>query len=170
MLPAKPAAYLWAVGLAVSQPFTFKRIAIYILKAIGLLLAILGLVVVLSEVFPVRMESPGSGAKLVATRNQIDSYKNALGIYKLDNGIFPTTEQGLQALITQPSGAVLPNWKGPYLDPPVIRSDPWGHAYIYKFPGVKVPNGYDLSSSGPNGIEGDDDDIGNWQSLLRPDP
>jgi general secretion pathway protein G len=101
--------------------------------------------------------------KLVATRNQIDSYKTALGVYELDNNMFPSTEQGLLALITQPSGATLPNWKGPYLDPPLIRSDPWGHAYIYKYPGQKITNSFDLYSPGPNGIEGDDDDIGNWQ-------
>ena len=99
--------------------------------------------------------------KVVATQIQIDNYKTALGVYELDNGVFPSSEQGLQALITQPSGAALPNWKGPYLDQ--IRPDPWGHAYIYKYPGVKIPNGFDLYSTGPNGIEGDDDDIGNWQ-------
>jgi general secretion pathway protein G len=49
------------------------------------------------------------------------------------------------------------------LDPPVLRNDPWGHAYIYKYPGQKITNGYDLYSAGLNGVEGDDDDIGNWQ-------
>jgi general secretion pathway protein G len=102
-------------------------------------------------------------AEVVATQHHIDSLNSALLIYELDNGLFPSTEQGLQALITQPSGVALPNWKGPYLDPPVIVVDLWGHAYIYKCPGVKNPNGYDLYSPGPNGIEGDDDDIGNWQ-------
>ena len=102
-------------------------------------------------------------ARVIATRNQIDWYKTALGVYKLDNGAFPSTEQGLQALIAPPGGAALPNWKGPYLDPPVIRKDQWGRDYIYRYPGQKIPNGYDLFSVGPNGIEGDDDDIGNWQ-------
>ena len=148
---------------AVSQPFTFKRIFIYILKAIGVALAILGLAVVLSEVFIVRVSSPNSGAKLVATQNQIDSFMRALDIYKLDNGVFPTMEQGVEALIARPSGGALPNWKGPYLAPPIIRVDPWGHPYIYKFPGTKSLNGYDLYSPGPDGIDGDDDDIGNWQ-------
>jgi general secretion pathway protein G len=87
----------------------------------------------------------------------------ALDIYKLDNGVFPTMEQGLEALIARPSGGALPNWKGPYLAPPIIRVDPWGHPYIYKFPGTKSLNGYDLYSPGPDGIDGDDDDIGNWQ-------
>ena len=102
-------------------------------------------------------------ARVTATRNQIDWYKTALGVYKLDNGAFPSTEQGLQALIAPPGGAALPNWKGPYLDPPIVRVDQWGHAYIYKCPGVKVHDGYDLYSSGPNRVAGDEDDIGNWR-------
>jgi len=146
---------------AVAQPFASSRAVIYVLKVIGLSLAILGLVAALLEVSLVPISGDSSKARLVATRNQIDSFKAALGVYELDNGAFPSTEQGLPALITQPSG--FPNWKGPYLDPPVARADLWGHAYIYKCPGVKAPNGYDLYSRGPNGVEGDDDDIGNWQ-------
>lgn len=146
---------------AIAQPFTFTKIVIYILKAIELPLAILGLFAVLS-VFLVRVSpSPSPKAKLVATQNQIDSFSTALEVYKLHNGVFPSTDQGLQALITQPSGS--PNWKGPYLAPPVIRVDPWGHPYVYKYPGVKDPFGYDLYSAGPNGVEGDGDDIGNSQ-------
>jgi general secretion pathway protein G len=82
----------------------------------------------------------------------------------MHNGNYPTTEQGLQALIAAPTTAPVPNnWKGPYLDPAVIRKDPWGHDYIYRYPGAKNPNGYDLYSVGPNGTDGDEDDIGNWQ-------
>ncbi len=132
----------------------------FTLLEILLVVVIIGFLV---SVAVVKLSGQSAKAKVVATQNQIDSFKTALGVYELDNGVFPSTEQGLQALITQPSGAALPNWKGPYLDPPVIRLDPWGHAYIYKYPGVKIPNGYDLYSPGPNGIEGDDDDIGNWQ-------
>jgi general secretion pathway protein G len=149
---------------AATRPLTFKNILIYLLKAVGLLLAIFGLFVVVTEVFFVRFSSsPSPKAKFIATQNQIDSFKTALDLYQLHNGVFPTTEQGLQALIAQPSGTSAPNWKGPYLVPPVIRVDPWGHPYIYKFPGTKPFNSYDLYSAGPNGIEGDDDDIGNWQ-------
>jgi general secretion pathway protein G len=132
----------------------------FTLLEILLVVVIIGFLV---SVAVVKLSGQSAKAKVVATQNQIDSFKTALGVYELDNGLFPSTEQGLQALLTPPSGTTLPNWKGPYLDPPVIRADPWGHAYIYKYPGVKIPNGYDLSSPGPNGIEGDDDDIGNWQ-------
>ena len=80
-----------------------------------------------------------------------------LDMFETDVGRFPTTEEGLAALRTDPGSAT--NWKGPYLkrDP----KDPWGRSYHYKCPGTH--NGdYDLYSSGSNGIEGDSDDIGNW--------
>ena len=132
----------------------------FTLLEILLVVVIIGFLV---SVAVVKLSGQSAKAKVVATQNQIDSFMRALDIYKLDNNAFPSTEQGLEALIVRPRGVALPNWKGPYLDPPVVRLDPWGHAYIYKFPGVKIPNGYDLYSPGPNGVEGDDDDIGNWQ-------
>ena len=132
----------------------------FTLLEILLVVVIIGMLV---SVAVVRLSGSSQKARLVATQHQIDSYKTALGVYELDNGLFPTTEQGLQSLITQPPGGSLPNWKGPYLDPPVIRPDPWGHPYVYRYPGQKNTSGYDLFSPGPNGIEGDEDDIGNWQ-------
>jgi general secretion pathway protein G len=112
----------------------------------------------------VRLGGQTERARLVTSRRQIDAYKTALGLYDLDNGLFPTQEQGLNALIAQAGGGTtLPNWKGPYLDPPVLRPDPWGRPYVYRYPGQKIPSGYDLFSAGPNGVEGDEDDIGNWQ-------
>ena len=132
----------------------------FTLLEILLVVVIIGMLV---SVAVVRLSGSSQKAKLVATQHQIDSYKTALGVYELDNGVFPSTEQGLQALITTPGGGTYPNWKGPYLDPPVIRPDPWGRNYIYRYPGQKNPTGYDLYSPGPNGTEGDEDDIGNWQ-------
>ena len=132
----------------------------FTLLEILLVVVIIGFLV---SVAVVKLSGSSAKAKTVATQNQIDSFKTALGVYELDNGVFPSTEQGLQALLTQPSGAALPNWKGPYLDPPVIRLDPWGRAYTYKYPGVKLPNGYDLYSTGPSGVDGNEDNIGNWQ-------
>ena len=100
-------------------------------------------------------------AKLAATRNAIDAYKTALGLYHQDNGSYPTTKEGLVALIDPPKG--LPNWKGPYLDPPMIKRDPWGRSYVYRQPGEKNPNSYDLFSLGPDGVEGTEDDINTSQ-------
>lgn len=81
----------------------------------------------------------------------------ALDMFEMDIGRYPTQEEGLAALRSNPGS--LSDWKGPYLkkDP----TDPWGKAYIYKFPGSHN-NDYDLFSTGPNGIEGDKDDIVNW--------
>lgn len=135
--------------------------AAFTLLEILLVVIIIGMLV---GVAVVKLGGQGAKAKEVTTRRQIDAYKTALGLYELDNGFFPTTEQGLQALVVQPASPPVPtSWKGPYLDPPQIRKDQWTHEFIYKNPGVKIPNGYDLYSPGPNGVEGDDDDIGNWQ-------
>lgn len=82
----------------------------------------------------------------------------ALDLFEMDNGRFPTTEEGLSALSTNIGN--LSGWKGPYIkrEP----KDSWGSSYIYKYPGGHN-NDYDLYSSGPNGIEGDEDDVGNWK-------
>jgi len=81
----------------------------------------------------------------------------ALDLFEMDNGRYPSSEEGLAVLRSNPGS--LPNWKGPYLkkDP----KDPWGKDYIYKSPGSHNSD-YDLYSAGPNGLEGDSDDIGNW--------
>ena len=86
----------------------------------------------------------------------------ALRLYAVDNnGNYPTTEQGLAALVTQPTSPPAPdNWKGPYLEQQPL--DPWKHAYAYRYPGTHPPFEYDLSSMGPDGTEGEDD-IANWQ-------
>jgi general secretion pathway protein G len=85
----------------------------------------------------------------------------ALDLYELDNGRYPTTEQGLAALSTKPGdlseGA---NWNGPYIKKEPM--DPWNKAYQYACPATHEGVDYDLYSLGPDGIESEDD-IGNWQ-------
>lgn len=82
----------------------------------------------------------------------------ALRLYELDNGGYPTTEEGLDALLVVPPSAK--NWKGPYLEKKPI--DPWGNPYNYKSPGTRRVD-YDLSSSGKDGLEGSSDSVNNWE-------
>jgi len=102
-------------------------------------------------------------AKVTAARSDIvANIPTALDLYELDNGFYPTTEQGLAALRTQPTSApVPPKWTGPYLKRKSI--DPWGNPYLYESPGKHNPDAYDLYSYGKDGVEGGKDDIGNWE-------
>ncbi len=123
-----------------------------ILVVIGLIGAIAGLVILnLDKIF-------SSGKEQIAKLYVNETIKTPLFAYKLNVGNYPTTEQGLESLVKQPSNTK--NWKGPYIDK--LQDDPWGHPYQYKFPGVKNPGGYDVWSLGPDGIESDED-IGNWE-------
>jgi len=104
----------------------------------------------------------GSSERARVTAAQADikgGIKSAIGQYEVDNGFYP---KSLQELIVQPSNAK--NWHGPYFDPPKLPLDPWGNPYIYYFPGKHNPTSYDLLSTGPDGREGTDDDIGNWMN------
>lgn len=81
--------------------------------------------------------------------------------YKIDNGAFPTTAEGLRALRVAPAAAsAASTWNGPYIEHEAI--DPWGNPYQYRCPGLHHPERYDIWSLGPDGVESDDD-IGNWE-------
>jgi general secretion pathway protein G len=103
-------------------------------------------------------------AKDAAARTQIEMLAGSLDSYRLDNGRYPTTDQGLEALWTEPTADPRPsNWRGPYLRKKVPL-DPWNNAYVYVSPGVEHPNGFDLISYGADGAEGgegEDADISN---------
>ena len=100
-------------------------------------------------------------AKMKTAKAQIELLGTALDDFRLDNGRYPTTEEGLKALREKPEG--LPNWDGPYLPKPV-PNDPWGRPYHYKCPGDHGE--YDLFSYGKDGVEGGEKanrDIVNWE-------
>lgn len=103
-----------------------------------------------------------SDARTTAAQTQIELFGTALDNYKLDNGSYPTTEQGLAALRERPTRPPVPgNWRGPYVRKE-IPLDPWGKPYIYRSPGERNATGYDLSSLGRDakaGGEGEDKDI-----------
>jgi general secretion pathway protein G len=102
-------------------------------------------------------------AKITAARAQIQNFGAALGTYKLDNGNFPSTEQGLQALRVRPSDAT--QWSGPYM-PLDVPKDPWGHDYLYKFPGDHgdEPDIISYGADGQPGGDGINADIVSWQT------
>lgn len=100
-------------------------------------------------------------SRITAAKAQINAFQTALGVYKLDTGVFPSTAQGLDALRNRPGG--VERWDGPYL-PQDIPFDPWGHPYVYKFPGEHgdEPDIISLGADGRPGGEGDDADILSW--------
>ena len=104
-------------------------------------------------------------AKSATAKSQIEMLGAALDAYRLDNGTYPTTEQGLNALWEKPTINPPANWRSPYLRK-AVPNDPWGRAYRYVFPGQQNPNGYDLLSYGADGKlggQGDDADILSWK-------
>jgi general secretion pathway protein G len=109
-----------------------------------------------------RMWQHGDEARVVAAREQISSYQLGLSQYKLDTGTFPPTDQGLNAMRVQPSG--MDQWHGPYLTKDVAK-DPWGHAYVYKFPGDHgdEPDIVSYGADGQPGGTGTDADIVSWK-------
>ncbi len=104
-------------------------------------------------------------AKQLKAKMQIETIETALKLYRLDNGSYPTTDQGLEALIARPETPPVPRkWReGGYLEKGKLPSDPWGNAFVYLSPGV---NGeFDLVSYGADGVsggEGKNSDINNW--------
>lgn len=127
---------------------------------IELMLVVIIIGVLIAMVVP-RFAGRSEQARQGAARADIEAnIAVALDLFELDNGRYPTTEEGLQALIAQPSG--LDNWRGPYVKKRKIPTDPWGNPYIYTSPGTHSPD-YDLASYGADGVEGGDDDITNWE-------
>jgi general secretion pathway protein G len=102
-------------------------------------------------------------ARVMAAKQDIASLMQALKLYRLDNQRYPTTEQGLQALVTRPASAPqAPNWKaGGYVEQ--LPKDPWGNAYHYLNPGVRGElDVFSMAADGAPGGEGNDADIGSW--------
>lgn len=121
-----------------------------------LVLAILG---ILAVVVVPKFTGRSQQAKIAAARTDIANLELATDAFEIDCSRYPTTEEGIQALVQQPSD--LPEWKGPYLKRGVPK-DPWHNPYGYACPGQHNTHGYDLYSFGPDGQEGGGDDIDNW--------
>jgi general secretion pathway protein G len=94
-----------------------------------------------------------SGARMSVAKQSIERLSGVLDLYDLDMGSYPTTEQGLAALVKRPPGAE--NWNGPYLKGDSVPLDPWSRPYIYRSPSERAQHDYDLCSTGPNGVQSD---------------
>ena len=123
------------------------------------LLLVLVILAALAAVVVPKFTKRSEQARITASRTDISNLEVALDAYEIDTGAYPTTQQGIAALVEQPSEAK--GWMGPYIKRGVPK-DPWDNAYVYKCPGDHNTSGYDLHSFGPDGRDGSDDDIDNW--------
>lgn len=111
----------------------------------------------------VNMFKKADDAKRTAAKAQIANFMQTLGLYKLDVGTYPSTDQGLKALLVKPENGG--NWNGPYLTKD-IPLDPWGNPYQYKFPGDHgdEPDVISFGADGQPGGEGNAADIDSWSN------
>jgi general secretion pathway protein G len=126
------------------------------------LLLVLVILASLAAIVVPKFAGRAEQSKITQAKTQISLFASSLDTFELDLGRYPTTMEGLDALVQKPSG--LDKWKQPYLTRQDIPLDPWGKEYEYRYPGQKNEYGYDLYSGGPDGREGGDDDIDNWTS------
>jgi general secretion pathway protein G len=122
------------------------------------LLLVLVILATLAAIVVPKFTGRSEQARKTAAQAEISGVELALDTFEVDHGFYPSTQQGLKALVEEPDD--VKNWH-PYLKKAVER-DPWGNAYLYVCPGKHNEDTYDLSSSGPDGREGTDDDITNW--------
>lgn len=129
------------------------------------LLLVVGILVMLAAFALPNFMGTQKQAQVDLAQSQINSFEKTLTLYQSQNNMFPTTDQGLMALIEKPEDDPVPEkWAGPYLDAEEVMTDPWGSQYNYAFPGEH--NGDrkpDIWSFGPDREEGTEDDVVNWK-------
>jgi len=123
------------------------------------LLLVVAILATLAALVVPKFTKRSEQAKVTAAHTDIANIELALDAFEVDCGRFPTTEEGLRALLDQPSSTT--GWQGPYVKRGMPK-DPWGNFYMYRYPGQHNTRGYDLYSFGPDGQEGGADDIDNW--------
>ena len=142
------------------------RSAGFTLLEILVVLAIIGL---LAGLAITNVDKIFGTAQVTTTQLQVrESMKTVLGSYRFSVGDFPSTSEGLQALLTPPANRA-DRWAGPYLNPPKFPTDHWGEPLQYAYPGQRNKTSYDLWSKGPDKQSGTADDIGNWESATPAD-
>lgn len=130
------------------------------------LMVVIVILGILAALIAPRLIGRADEAKVVQAKVQMEGLETALKLYRLDNGVYPSTEQGLQALVQQPETAPVPRkWrKGGYLEKGKLPQDPWKNDFIYLSPGIH--GDYDIISYGADGVQGGEDfnkDINNWE-------
>jgi general secretion pathway protein G len=138
-----------------------RRSSGFTLLEILVVLAIIGLLagLAITNVDKIFGTSQVGVAKLVVSQ----TFKTSLTTYRIHMGSYPTTSEGLQALVAAPGGKT-DKWHGPYLSEGKIPKDPWEEPYQYAYPGTRNKDSYDLWSKGPDKQSGTADDIGNWDA------
>jgi general secretion pathway protein G len=152
---------MWILRRTKLAASSTRRQRAFTLIEIMVVIAILGILAAL--IVPKIMSRPDE-ARRVAAKQDIGTVMQALNLYRLDNGRYPSQDQGLQALVAKPSTEPVPNnWKdGGYLER--LPSDPWGHPYQYLNPGVHGEiDVFSYGTEGKPGGQGNDSDIGSWQ-------
>jgi general secretion pathway protein G len=130
------------------------------------LMLVLVILATLSAIVVPKLTGHSKRAKITAAKTQISELSVALDAFEIDAGRYPTTVEGLRALLEKPTSEA-DGWQGPYLSKNVVPLDPWGGEYQYRCPGQYNPDGYDLDSYGPDQKLGGDDDITNWSEEVR---
>ena len=127
------------------------------------MLVVVTIIALFAAVVGPRLLGRADEAKKVAARQQISQFQNAIGMYKLDTGTFPTTEQSLRALREKPGN--INQWNGPYLQTD-LPTDPWGNQFVYKYPGDHgdEPDIISYGADGQPGGTGMNDDIVSWKT------
>lgn len=154
----------WKAPICTARPAVGSAIRRAAFTLIEVLVVIVVIAILATLVAPNIFRNVGD-ARTATARTQIETFGTALDAYRLDNGSYPTTAQGLGALWQRPSIDPPLNWKQPYLRKAVPK-DPWAHEYLYASPGRVNPQSYDLQSLGADGKpggEGDNADIVSWK-------
>ncbi|KPK84420.1 MAG: hypothetical protein AMJ81_05640 [Phycisphaerae bacterium SM23_33] len=123
------------------------------------LLLVLVILTALAAVVVPKFTRRSEQAKITAAQADIAGIELGLDAFEVDCGRYPTSEEGIKAIVEQPANA--DGWRGPYIKRGLPK-DSWGNAYVYQCPGQHNTNSYDLYSFGPDGQDGTEDDIDNW--------
>jgi general secretion pathway protein G len=134
------------------------------------LLVVIAIIATLAAVIAPAVFRNVGDSKAAAARSQVELFAMALGSYRLDNDVYPSTEQGLEALRTAPNAGDQPRrWRGPYLSK-VLAPDPWARPWVYVSPGRANPESFDLYTLGRDGRaggEGEVADVTSWGGPVR---